>query len=227
MADEEGGSPPPVPKPAGPSLLDQLSMMSNIAGGIVAENDAKGSEIKKASTRQRRKSRDLEQEVFGMHITDVEKLKKIFAEIDTDGSGELDTSELRAALEKCKPGEKITNLQVEKRIAKYDEDGNGTLSFSEYEKMLKGWEADEKEFDDFADKSKKAFENVDLDKSGQIDMKELVAALKMVDKNATEDQAAKRIQKYGSKDKDGKVTKVNFEEFEKLIYKWAIDEKSL
>ena len=117
--------------------------MSNIAGGIVAENDAKGSEIKKATTRQRRKSRDLgvtaiiicahapplspspllpsplrlpsaprrlscafitthhlssfrthvrsEQEVFGMHITDKEKLRKVFNDLDTDGSGELDT----------------------------------------------------------------------------------------------------------------------------------------
>ena len=34
-------------------------MMSNIAGGIVSENNAKGEEIKKAATRQRRKSRDL------------------------------------------------------------------------------------------------------------------------------------------------------------------------
>ena len=86
--------------------------MSNMAGSITASNDAKNEEVKKATTRQRRKSRDLEQDVFGMHIKDKEKLKKIFDEIDTDGSGELDVSELRAALEKCKPGERITDTQV-------------------------------------------------------------------------------------------------------------------
>jgi len=220
MAEEEGGSPPPPPKPAGPSLLDQLSMMSNIAGGIVSENNAKGEEIKKAATRQRRKSRDLEQEVFGMHITDKDKLRKVFNEIDTDGSGELDTAELRSALEKCKPGEKISNVQVEKRLNKYDEDGNGTLSFEEYEKMLRSWEADEKEFEEYEIKLKSTFEQIDLDKSGSIDLKELMAALKMIDKSATEEQVNKRIAKYDS-DKDGKV---NLEEYEKLVYRWGKDE---
>ena len=33
---------------------------------------------------------------------DKEKLKKIFDDIDTDGSGELDVSELRAALANCR-----------------------------------------------------------------------------------------------------------------------------
>ena len=63
-----------------------------------------------------------------------------------DKSGELDVSELRAALQKCKPGETITNNQVKKRISKYDVDGNGTLSFTEYENMLKSWEEDEKSY---------------------------------------------------------------------------------
>ena len=40
-------------------LADQLSMMSNMAGSITASNDAKNEEVKKATTRQRRKSRDL------------------------------------------------------------------------------------------------------------------------------------------------------------------------
>ena len=53
-----------------------------------------------------------------MHITDKEKLKKIFDQIDKDGSGELDVGELRTALEKTKPGETITDLQVSRRINK-------------------------------------------------------------------------------------------------------------
>jgi len=219
-AAEESLPPPPAPKAAGPSLLDQLSMMSNMAGNITASNDAKNEAVKKATTRQRRKSRDLEQDVFGMHIKDKEKLKKIFDEIDTDGSGELDVSELRAALEKCKPGEKITDTQVAKRINKYDADGNGTLSFPEYETMLKNWETDDADFEKEIDKLTSVFESIDLDKNGTIDKTELTAALKMIDKTATEEGVEKRINKYDD-DKDGKV---NFEEFEKMISNWGRDE---
>jgi len=214
---------PPPPAAPGPSLLDQLSMMSNMASSVVKDNEAKGDEIKKASTRQRRKSRDLEQEVFGMHITDKAKLKKVFDEIDTDKSGELDVSELRAALQKCKPGETITNNQVKKRISKYDVDGNGTLSFTEYENMLKSWEEDEKSFEAYHEKLLNTFQQIDLDKNGTIDSKELTAALKMIDKTANEEQVSKRMNKYDV-DKDGKV---NFEEFENLVESWAVDEKAL
>lgn len=71
-------------------------MMSNMASSVVKDNEAKGDEIKKASTRQRRKSRDLEQEVFGMHITDKAKLKKVFDEIDTVGSTHREPSRAAA-----------------------------------------------------------------------------------------------------------------------------------
>ena len=60
-------------------------------------------------------------------------------------------------------------------------------------------------------------QTIDLDKSGSIDLKELMAALKMVDKTATEEQVSKRITKYDG-DKDGKV---NLEEYEKLVYRCA------
>lgn len=217
---EKSESPMPVVKPAGPSLLDQLNMMAGLAGDTAAANAAKSEEIKKATTRQRRKSRDLEQEVFGMHITDKEKLKKIFDQIDKDGSGELDVGELRTALEKTKPGETITDLQVSRRINKYDADGNGTLSFPEYEAMLKNWETDDAQFEQEAEKMQSVFEAIDLDKSGNIDKNELLAALKMIDKVATAEQVEKRINKYDV-DKDGQV---NFEEFEKMLSHWGQDE---
>lgn len=140
-----------------------------------------------------------------------------------DKSGELDVSELRAALQKCKPGETITNNQVKKRISKYDVDGNGTLSFTEYENMLKSWEEDEKSFEAYHEKLLNTFQQIDLDKNGTIDSKELTAALQMIDKTANEEQVSKRMNKYDV-DKDGKV---NFEEFENLVESWAVDEKAL
>ena len=43
-------------------------------------------------------------------------------------------------------------------LTEYDENGDGTLSFEEYEKMLRGWEADEKEFEEYEVKLKNTFE---------------------------------------------------------------------
>ena len=42
-----------------PYIADQLNMMAGLAGDTAAANAAKSEEIKKATTRQRRKSRDL------------------------------------------------------------------------------------------------------------------------------------------------------------------------
>ena len=111
-------------------------------------------------------------------------------------------------------------LQVAKRINKYDADGNGTLSFPEYETMLKNWETDDAEFDKEMDKLTSVFEAIDLDKNGTIDKTELTAALKMIDKSATEEGVEKRMNKY-DEDKDGNI---NFEEFEKMISNWGRDE---
>lgn len=110
--------------------------------------------------------------------------------------------------------------QVAKRINKYDADGNGTLSFPEYETMLKNWEGDDAEFEKDMDKLTSVFDSIDLDKNGTIDKAELTAALKMIDKTATEEGVEKRINKYDD-DKDGKV---NYEEFEKMISNWGRDE---
>ena len=39
-----------------------------------------------------------EQEVFGMHIPDLDSLKKVFDEFDDDNSGTIDAAELQRAL---------------------------------------------------------------------------------------------------------------------------------
>lgn len=55
-----------------------------------------------------------------MHLNDIEQLKKVFENIDVDKSGTIDTTELRAALEKA--GKKPTDAEVKTVIEKYASD---------------------------------------------------------------------------------------------------------
>ena len=72
-----------------------------------------------------------------MHLTDIEALKKVFDSIDTDGSGAIDMSELRSALEKA--GKKPTEEQIKAVITKYAGDGKAMV-FEEFQKVIADWE---------------------------------------------------------------------------------------
>ena len=73
-----------------------------------------------------------------MHLTDVDALRKIFDEIDTDKSGTIECDELLQALKKA--GKNPSNDQVKKLLATYDADKSGNLSFDEFHKMIKEWD---------------------------------------------------------------------------------------
>jgi len=131
-----GLPPPPASKPM--SLMEQLEAMSVKASNTVSNAADKTANLQQKATRQRRRSRDLEQTVFGMHLTDKEQLKKKFDEIDTDGNGTLEKTELRKALELT--GRKVSDDTLTKLFERYDTDKNGTFSFDEYCQMIKEWD---------------------------------------------------------------------------------------
>ena len=83
------------------------------------------------TSRQRRTSRELEQDVFGMHLKDVESLKKKFDEIDVDGSGAISADELKQAL--VKVGKNPSDDEVKAMLKKFDANGDGVLQFSEFQ----------------------------------------------------------------------------------------------
>ena len=72
--------------------------MSDEAGKTVAQNAQASAAQDKKSTVQRRKSRDLEQDFFGMNIDEVKDIKQTFQDFDADGSGGISQSELKAAI---------------------------------------------------------------------------------------------------------------------------------
>lgn len=165
---------PPTKAAPTTDLMSMLMKMSSDAQEARTSAVQKSESLVRSMERQRRKSRELEQEIFGMHITDVKQLQEIFDNIDEDHSGSIDATgkacascsaqssrkalppllanarvpvvpELTNAL--MKAGKTPSREQVKQLVTKYDEDGNGTIEFREYQTMIKNWEDDIAEFD--------------------------------------------------------------------------------
>lgn len=72
---------------------------------------------------------------FDANMTE-EELRKQFNEIDTDGSGAIDRTELRAALKLAKP--KASDKQIEQLLNMADADNSGEIDFEEFKAIVKG-----------------------------------------------------------------------------------------
>lgn len=83
-----------------------------------------------------------------MFLNDVTELRKKFNEIDKDGSGSIDMTELRELLDKV--GKKPNETQIKALITKYDSNKDGVLQFSEFQTMIRDWETEISEVDDAA-----------------------------------------------------------------------------
>ena len=79
----------------------------------------------------------------------VDEMKKMFAEYDTDGSGEIDVCELGALIAKCNGGQVPSEDELAEAKLSMDKDGQGTVSWDEF----KHWFFDEEEYQ--ADNSNK------------------------------------------------------------------------
>jgi len=137
------------------SLLDLLNNASNEARTVTNAATQRSATLNQAMVKQRKKSREMENAVFGMHLTEVNGLRKIFERIDLDGNGHLDAFELRTALHKAgKIG--VTHEKVGRVLSKYDTDGNGTLEFDEFQTMVKDWDSVTEELDKEMERTKAA-----------------------------------------------------------------------
>jgi Ca2+-binding EF-hand superfamily protein len=65
------------------------------------------------------------------------EFKIAFDQFDTDGSGDIDTSELKLVMEQV--GQHPSPEEVKELVAEYDTDGNGELSFEEFLEMMAKW----------------------------------------------------------------------------------------
>lgn len=135
---------PPPPVAPKMSLMDQLMAVSNQAAQAKTAVEAEEDAINKAQTRIRRKSRDLEQEVFGMLYGDAVHCDGVFDEYDKDKSGFIEVDELadalQAALNKLTPATarvEVTGEVVDHFMGLVDTNGDGKISKDEF-KMMAG-----------------------------------------------------------------------------------------
>ncbi|KAF2288764.1 hypothetical protein GH714_012307 [Hevea brasiliensis] len=132
---------------------------------------------------------------------EIQGLKSMFANIDTDNSGTITYDELKAGLARL--GSKLTEAEVKQLMEAADVDGNGTIDYIEFITATMHrhrLERDEHLY--------KAFQYFDKDNSGFITTDELETAMK--DFGMGDDATIKEIISEVDTDNDGRI---NYEEF--------------
>ncbi|CAI0436411.1 unnamed protein product [Linum tenue] len=132
---------------------------------------------------------------------EIQGLKSMFANIDTDNSGTITYEELKSGLARL--GSKLTEVEVKQLMEAADVDGNGTIDYIEFITATMHrhrLERDEHLF--------KAFQYFDKDSSGFITKDELEMAMK--DYGIADDATIREIIAEVDTDNDGRI---NYEEF--------------
>ncbi|KAK9209716.1 hypothetical protein WN944_002084 [Citrus x changshan-huyou] len=132
---------------------------------------------------------------------EIQGLKQMFTNIDTDNSGTITYEELKAGLARL--GSKLTEAEVQQLMEAADVDGNGTIDYIEF--ITATMHRHKLERDDHL---YKAFQHFDKDNSGFITVDELEIAMK--DYGMGDDDTIKEIISEVDTDNDGRI---NYDEF--------------
>ncbi|XP_021287531.1 calcium-dependent protein kinase 2 [Herrania umbratica] len=136
---------------------------------------------------------------------EIQGLKQMFANIDTDNSGTITYDELKTGLARL--GSKLTEAEVQQLMEAADVDGNGSIDYIEFITATMHrhrLERDEHLY--------KAFQHFDKDNSGYITRDELETAMK--EYGMGDDDTIKEIISEVDTDNDGKI---NYEEFRDMM----------
>lgn len=140
----------------------------------------------------------------------IQKCREAFNTFDADGSGTIDTQEMKLLLEAI--GESPTEEELFRFMADVDEDGTGEIEFAEFLRAFEKQRGGQQEIEDEED-TINAFIALggEPDKSGFIDTKKLV---KVVREDFSMTIKIERLVEDLDKDKDGKL---NYHEFAALF----------
>ena len=144
-------------------------------------------------------------------------VRSCFNRYDTDRSGDIDVSELKLALNEL--GLNADSAQARSVMSKYDKDASGALQFDEFRDLVtelrkfKGGGIAKPAAAAEDDDIERAFRHFDTDRSGDIDVSELTAALHHLGMNANSSAARQVMQRY---DQDGKGS-LTRQQFRKLV----------
>eukprot|EP00420_Gonyaulax_spinifera_P010636 CAMPEP_0197942536 /NCGR_PEP_ID=MMETSP1439-20131203/124461_1 /TAXON_ID=66791 /ORGANISM="Gonyaulax spinifera, Strain CCMP409" /LENGTH=299 /DNA_ID=CAMNT_0043565793 /DNA_START=68 /DNA_END=969 /DNA_ORIENTATION=- len=138
-----------------------------------------------------------------------QEIKEAFDLFDTDGSGEIDSKELKVAMRAL--GFEPKKEEIQKMISDVDDDGSGTIGYEEFLKMMthKILNRDPK------DEILKAFRLFDDDETGKISFKNLKRVAKELGERMTDEELQEMVDE-ADRDGDGEV---NEEEFLRIMKK--------
>merc|ERR1711871_332161 len=136
-----------------------------------------------------------------------QEIKEAFDLFDADGSGSIDSKELKVAMRAL--GFEPKKEEIQKMISDVDDDGSGTIEDEEFLKMMppKILNRDPK------DEILKAFRLFDDDETGKISFKNLKRVAKELGERMTDEELQEMIDE-ADRDGDGEV---NEEEFFRIM----------
>jgi Ca2+-binding EF-hand superfamily protein len=147
----------------------------------------------------------------GLTEDEVLEIKEAFDLFDSDKSGEIDTSELKQALNNL--GIDAKNQTLQNMINDIDKNASGTIDFDEFIEMMTAKMSDKDTREDL-EKVFRLFIGDD-DKADKIELKHLRRVAKELNENMSDDELQEMINRADT-DKDGKVS---FEEFYAIMTK--------
>eukprot|EP00914_Ancora_sagittata_P012201 GHVO01023544.1.p2 GENE.GHVO01023544.1~~GHVO01023544.1.p2 ORF type:complete len:172 (+),score=33.80 GHVO01023544.1:946-1461(+) len=144
----------------------------------------------------------------GLTEDEVEEIREAFNLFDTDGSGTIDPSELKAAMQSL--GFESKNPTIYQMISDLDRQG-GAIDFEEFLDAITSKLGDKESRDGI----QKIFNLFDDDKSGSITLKNLKRVARELGENMTDEELREMIDRADSTGK----TEISFDDFYAIMTK--------
>jgi centrin-2/centrin-1 len=132
-----------------------------------------------------------------------QEIKEAFDLFDTDGSGTIDSKELKVAMRAL--GFEPKKEEIRKMISDVDTDGSGTIDFNEFLDMMSAKMSEK----DSREEILKAFRLFDDDETGRITFQNLKRVAKELGENMTDEELQEMIDE-ADRDGDGEVSEDEF-----------------
>ena len=132
-----------------------------------------------------------------------QEIKEAFDLFDTDGSGSIDSKELKVAMRAL--GFEPRKEEVKRMITEMDKDGSGTIEYPEFEEMMASKMAER----DPREEILKAFKLFDDDNTGRISFKNLKRVARELGETMTDEELMEMIEE-ADRDGDGEISQEEF-----------------
>ncbi|KAI9137157.1 Centrin-1 [Paraphysoderma sedebokerense] len=132
-----------------------------------------------------------------------QEIREAFDLFDTDGSGTIDSKELKVAMRAL--GFEPKKEEIKRMISEIDKNGTGSIDFNEFLELMTGKMAER----DSRTEILKAFKLFDDDNTGSISFKNLKRVARELGENLTDEELQEMIDE-ADRDGDGVVSEEEF-----------------